>query len=364
MRKLTPVQISKEESAEIQKQLGVQEVSKGTPKSTDPVNFPVFSIPVGKKVLVYVPNHTYLDDENITRLRKDEPLLHSVTIGKRFLTYRCTAGITTASGELDGSCPLCDGCAEPWDLANKVIEAKCRQQALDPSDTENQSVKTIRSTEFSKRAIKDADRHITFPIVVFETQNDDGKTFVMDENNNYKLKVMWYDCSEQIWKNKWLKALEAMEDEPTHPGGHFFLLNYIYEPKNGKQQEARDAARELTISYRRFKNSEDLMRQLDKLTEDWDPVKSREVVTANILYPVADLQALADEALEGTRAMLEMYEGAEAGIGIGANNAGFSLEKPNNGAADGGEATAAAGAAATGAATGALPIETDMDSEG
>lgn len=74
MKKLTPIALGEEESKELQEQLGVQEISTGTPKSADPQNFPVFSIPVGKKVLVYVPNHVVLDSDGVERLRMDQAL--------------------------------------------------------------------------------------------------------------------------------------------------------------------------------------------------------------------------------------------------------------------------------------------------
>lgn len=217
-------------------------------------------------------------------------------------------------------------------------------------------IKAIRSAEFSKRVIKDAERHYTFPIVVFETVNDDGKTFVKNENNELKYKIYWYDISEKLWDEKWAKVVEALNDEVeeavTHPGGRFYLLNYIYTPKNGKQQEARDAAKALNISVRKISNSEKMKAALDKETESWTPAKCRETVLANMLYTEEDLQSLADEVLENTRNMLALYENADAPVGIATannGNGGFNLEEVNKGADE--------------AAGGEMPIETDMDVE-
>ena len=348
MRKLTPIMFSEEESVAIQEQLGVQEVQRGTPKSLDPINFPVFTVPVNKKVLVYVPNHTVQDADGVDRLRMDMPLIHSVTVGRQFLSYRCTSGLVNENHGLDGSCPLCIGKDDPWDLAYKIIDQKCKVQGLDPKDTDNADVKAIRSAAFSDRAVKDASRHYTFPIVVFDTLNDDGKTLIKDEEGNLKYTIYWYDCSENTWEDKWVKVLEGMEDEPTHPGGRFFMLNYIYKTKPNEQPNARDAARNVTISARTVSGSEKLREYLDKQTEEWTPVKAQRTVLANIIYSNEDLQSVADEALVNTRSLLALYEGVEGAGAVGTTADGFNLKKIEK--ADSGEDV-----------SGALPIETDMD---
>ena len=354
MRKLTPIAFTGEDDSNIQSQLGVQETPQAQPKSVDPINYPVWGIPVGKKALIYVPKHIVQDAEGVDRLRMDNPLLHYITIGKRYPVYRCINGLISEAHGLNGTCPLCEGSSEPWDLANKIIEQKCKQQGLDPADTENKDVKSIRSSAFSDRAVKDAVRHFTFPIVVFDTLNDDGKTFVKDEEGGYKYKIYWYDCSDTIWNDKWLKALEAMEDEPTHPGGMFFLLNYIYQTKNNQPQNARDAARNLTISPRTIKGSEAMRDMLDKQTEGWDPIKARQTIYANMIYSEADLQGVADEALENTRNLNALYDANAAGAGAAnGSSAGFTLEKPSENA----------GAIEDQGGNGAMPMETDLDVE-
>lgn len=357
MKKLNPIVLSEDNSKALQEQLGVQEISTGVPKSADPQNFPVFTIPVGKKVLIYVPNHVTLDADGIERLRMDKPFIHSISQGKRYFSHRCIQGIEIAGTGLNGRCPLCDGCAEPWELANRIIEQKCKAQGKDPANVNDEDVKSIRSAEFSKRVLKDAERHYTFPIVVFETVNDDGKTFVKNEKDEIKYKVYWYDISEKLWDEKWAKVIEALNDESeedvTHPGGRFYLLNYIYTPKNGQQQTARDAAKALNISVRKISNSEKLKAFLDKETEGWTPAKCQQTVLANVLYAEDDLQSLTDEVLENTRNLLAMYDSATAtagAIGVNGGNAGFQLEKVPE-------------SAENADASGELPLETDMDAE-
>ena len=307
MKKLQPVVFSQEENEALQSQLGTQTEQRATPKSRDPLNYPVFDIPVNKKVLIYVPNHIVQDENGVDTLRMDKPLIHSITHGKRFLKFRCINGLVIDGTDFKGECPLCEAKDEPWDLANLIIEQKCKAQGLDPEDTENKAVKQIRSDAFSDRALKDASRYYTFPIVVFETLNDDGKTFVKDEDGGYKYQVMWYDISENQYNKTWTKALEAMEDEPTHPGGHFFLLNYCYTPKNG-QPNKRDSAQNLAVAARNIKGSEAVRKLLDEQTESWTPALAQQMVIDNAIYAPSDLADVADDALENTRNLLALYQ--------------------------------------------------------
>lgn len=323
-RKLKPVVFTAEENAKIQKQLGVQEVQKAAPKSTDPVNFPVWEILVGKKALIYVPNHVVVDDNGVEHLRMDNPLIHYVTDGKRFYNYRCVSGIVSDDGQLTGECPLCEGCSEPWDLANLRIDIRCKQAGLNPEDVDNTQVKNIRSAEFGDRVIKEAVRYFTFPIVVFETVNDDAKTIVKDDQGNYKYKCYWYSVSETMYEDKWKKILDGMEDEPTHPGGHFFILNYIYTPKHGDPNK-RDAARNLQVVAKNIKGSEKVRAFLDEATREWTPEKARETVISNNMYSVEDLQYITDEVLEPVRLLIASLKAAD--YGKIESNDGFKLEQ-------------------------------------
>lgn len=327
IKKLQPVKLTAEQLKDVRSQLGNQTTERRTPTSTDPDNFPVFETPVNKKVLIYVPNHTVVNADGVEELRMDKPFIHAVTDGKRFMYYRCTAGVSIAGTVFNGDCPMCEGCSEPWEFANLQIKEKCRQQGLDPEDTENKDVKSIRSSAFSDRVIKDATRYFTFPIVVIETLNDDGKTVVKDEKGGIKFRPMWYNISESMYADKWAKVLEGMEDEPTHPGGHFFLLNYTYVPKRGEPNK-RDSARALVVTERKVKVSETFIKKLDSITEEWTPDKSAETVIRNQLYAPQDLEEVVDELLQNTRRMIALYQSKEAGMAaVGNGGDPFTLEE-------------------------------------
>lgn len=330
IRKPTPIKLSAQVAESVQSQLNVQTPIKSAPKSADPINFPVFDIPTGKKVLIYVPNHV-VEGENGPELRMDKPLIHAVQDGKRFMYYRCISGIVAKEEDdtviYDGSCPLCDGTSIPWDLANVKISQKCKQMGLDPEDKENAQVKALRVSEFSSRVLKEANRYYTFPIVVIGTVNDDGKTFAKDENGKFSLTPMWYHISEAQYNKKWVQCFEGMEDEPTHPGGHFFTLNFTYDSK-GKEMNKRDAAQNLSVIARYPKNSEKLKTYLDNITEDWTPEKAQEMVITNQLYSAKDLQEITDAVLLPSQEMLRLIEASEAGLNSSEPATGFNLQAP------------------------------------
>lgn len=328
MKKLTPIDVSSDK--ELSKQIGTQEINRKAPLSRDPKNYPVFTVPVNKKVLIYVPNHTVQDAEGVDRLRMDTPYIHTITHKNRYEYYRCISGLESEAHGYDGTCPLCEGAADPWTLANHIIEDKCRAQGLSPDDSDNDTVKSIKSAAYSARVLTDATQYYTFPIVVFDTVNDDGKTFVTDDQGNISYTIMWYSISESGWEKKWVKAMENMEDEPTHPGGLFLLLDYTYTPKSG-EPNVRDSAREMQVYRKKIKDSEKLRLALDQQTEDWTPAMAQKMVIRNNFYPAEGLQEVADEALEDTRNLIALYENKLGVAGLSAPETGedeFHLEKP------------------------------------
>lgn len=331
IKKPIPIKLSSDANEKIQSQLNVQSTSRAVPKSTDPKNFPVFDIPTGKKVLIYVPNHV-IDGADGPELRMDKPLIHAVQDGKRFVYYRCVSGIMyddeNGNTLFDGSCPLCEGTSIPWDLANRRIQQKCAQAGLNPEDKENTQVKAIRSGEFSARVLKESNRYFTFPIVVIDTVNDDGKTIQKGEDGKPICTTMWYHISEAQYNRKWVACFEGIEDEPTHPGGRFFTLNFIYDTKN-KEPNKRDAAQNLTVIARNINKSEEFRAYLDNKTKDWTPEKAQETVITNQLFSIEDLQRVADDVLAPSKEMLSLLELADSGI-QGNTSDGFSLKAPTD----------------------------------
>lgn len=330
--KLKPKAFTEEQLNKIKSEAATQVVSKITPKSTDPENFPVFDIPVNGKVLVYVPNHTILNPETgKEELRMDKPWIHTIVDGKRFIKARCIKGLSSDVG-YTGDCPLCEGESEPWDLANEQIKELCSTRGLDPNDAENDAVKAIKTQCYSSRVVKEPSLYYTFPIVVIETDKENIKEIIMDDNGIPKHKVYWYSISKKAYDNKWAKTLEGMEDEPTHPGGNCFILNYTYESKSGDYNK-RDSAKNLSVVAKRIKGFENIAPIFDDETAEWDTLKAMTTIYDNMYYDESDLKGLADKALQGTREKLAIYAASKTmgKLPSGDENSGFQLgSKPVN----------------------------------
>jgi len=306
--KMKPKVFTAEQLNAIKVEAVQQSVDVVVQKSTDPVNFPVFEIPVNAKVFIYVPNHIIVDEAGNEELVMDKPLIHTVINGKRYQKIRCIRGLSEESG-YSGECPLCNGDSEPWSLANEQIKEQCKMRGLDPNDGSNESVKNIKREYYSKRVIKSPEQSYTFPIVVIETDPTDIKKILVDENGNPKHKAYWYTISKGAYEKKWLKALEGMEDEPNHPGGNFFILNYTYESKSGEYNK-RDSARELQVVPKRSKNLIPFMEQYDEETREWGIAKAIETIYDNMFYEEEDIAEETNKILAGTREKLAIYESA------------------------------------------------------
>ena len=222
-----------------------------------------------------------------------------------------------------------DGTTTATVLAQAIVREGLKNVAAgaNPMDLKrgiDKSVKAIKSEYYGNRVIKEAQRKYTFPIVVIETVNDEGKTPVI-EDGKLKYKVMWYTIGEQAYEDKWIAVLEGMEDEPAHPGGHIFILNYQYTPKTG-EQNARDAARNLKVIPKNVKGFEKIAPMLDKATEDWTPAKAQQTVIMNQFYEEADLEEVTNTLLQPTRDLLAVYKAKASGLGAEAIESGFEMK--------------------------------------
>lgn len=350
MRKLQPKKFTEEQLNSLQKAVSEQSVSAVPEKSLDPNNYPVFEVPVNQKVLIYVPNHTVIDSDGREMLRMDMPYIHTIREGKnRFSKVRCIKGLQALG--YSGNCPFCDAIDDGWALANEEIKEKCATQGLDPDDKSNETVKAIRSAAFNARAVGQPDQYYTFPIVVIETNPNNVKEIVKDEEGKVKYKAMWYSISKTTYQKKWVKALEGMEEDPDHPGGNCFCLDYTYEPKPGTEPSKRDSARELTVTPKKMKGFEKYAEHFDKLTEDWTPQKAMETVVDNIFADEADLEEEANRIMIPTREKLELYRSlsVDGTPALPGKENGFNMTEAKSG--DSGLEEDSAG----------IPVETDLD---
>lgn len=289
------------------------------PKSYDP-DYPVFEVPVNQKVLIYVPNHTVMLPDGSMSLRWDKFAAHPVIEGRSFADVRCADSVISESLGLDGTCPLCAAIDEVWQLYNKEYADIAASKGVDPKSPEAQELlKEDRKNLAQKMAIKSADIWLTFPIVLIDCQEKDGKLTVIpkkDEEGRISGKPMWYSIRERTYLEKWGVAFDAFEEDgaeaPTTPAGQWVILNFTYQPKSGKHDKM-GSARNLNVSFKQMNGYEEWARYFDNLTEGWTPEKAQETVVLDVLRDMDELKEVADTIMKPTRDKLAMYELSEGG---------------------------------------------------
>lgn len=346
--KIKPKKMTKEALADLSAQAQEQKFFTATPKSEDPVNYPVFTLGFDQ-YLVYVPNHTVMNEDGIPELRQDKPFIHSIEVNKRFHKIRCTDGIESAELGLDGTCPICDGRSVVDEYARIEADRLLVSQGFEAGDTSDDARKLTKGI-YEGRAIKRKSRNLTFPIVVFErslTKNAQGRDVYklnLNEDGEPIYKIMWYSISEALYsgsdsrKGLWKGELDKRADEfdqdyPT-PAGLWFTIEgrYVDDPQ---KWSARDAATQFTVSMlpNGPKNLEkeyaqELALRLDQETESWTPEKAIEVVIANHFLPVEDVRESTEEILQPLRDKIALHQ---ANLGAGTTAPAIEATVPNAG---------------------------------
>ena len=327
LKRPTPKKLSAAEFAQISAASAAQTGKMSVPKSYDEANNPVFDIPVNGKVLVYVPNHTVVDENGMVRLRADKFAAHAIKDGRITTEVRCTAGLVNESLGLDGSCPFCDASQEVWELYNFHYQELCKSRGLDPNNEDTyKQVESEAKKLRDKRAVAKPTIKYTFPIVVVECQKKpDGSmsvTPLMDAEGNLQYKVCWYNISENAYTNKWIKALDGLtNDDDTEvetPAGRWFILNYEYDAKDG-QHTKMDSARNLAVTHKQMSEKyAAVAQQFDALTEDWTPERAMEFLVANQLRDMDEQNEACNDVMKTTRDELAQIAVAKSTVASGA----------------------------------------------
>ena len=323
----TPKNLSADEMSNIVTSCS-QQTGKSTRIRTYDKDYPVFEVPINKKVLAYIPNHVITTPEGTVDLRKDKFAAHQVIDGRNFCTIRCSSGIQSESLGLDGTCPLCDASGEVWDLYNKEYAEIALQKGIATDSPEaKDGLKQTRIDLLNKQVIKPAEVWLTFPIVVIDCVEKDGQSTTTPKRND-KGEIMgtpmWYSIREKTYTEKWGKALETAPSEddmtPVHPGGLWAVLNFTYESKDGKHDKM-GSARALAVGFKSMgADFAPWASHFDELTEGWTPEKAMEVLVDNQLRDMSELTDVANQLLKPVRDKLSMY--ALAGGAVATPNAG------------------------------------------
>lgn len=347
--KIKPKKMTKEALADLSAQAQEQKFFTSTPKSEDPVNFPVFTLG-NEQYLVYVPNHTVINEDGVEELRQDKPFIHTIEVNGRFHKVRCTEGVESAELGLDGTCPICDGRTIVDECARIEADRLLVSQGFDAGDTSDEARK-LTSGIYQNRAIKRKIRNFTFPIVVFErnlVKNSKGRDvyqLVVDEKTGEPVyKIMWYTISETlyagsdsrrgIWKGELDNRADELDQDFPTPAGLWFQIEGRYV-EDAQKWSARDAATQFSVSM--LPNgpksldpefAKELEKRLDKETEEWTPEKAIEMVIANHFLPVDELRESVEEILQPLKDKIALHE-----ANLGARNSSQAIETtvPNAG---------------------------------
>ena len=318
-------------------------------KSYDP-NFPVFDIPVNQKVLVYIPNHTVTNADGTVGLMMDKFAAHPVRDGRTFANIRCSAGLVDDELHYDGTCPLCNGIAENWELYNFQYPDIAKSKGIDISSPEAQEgLKKERQDLVRNMTIQKAEVWYTFPIVVIDCEEKDGQLTTVpkkDAEGRIKGTPMWYSIREKTFNDKWVAGYDSISTEdgetPSSPAGLWAILNFTYQPQSGNADKM-GSARALKVTFKQMgENFKQWATYFDDMTKEWTPAKAMEVVALDVIRDMDELNDVADTLLKPVRDGLAMYKLRQSGGSSAPQVTGGSPEAllQNFGATPQGEAPA------------------------
>lgn len=305
-------------------QASAQQTGKASRIKSYDSDFPVFDVPVNGKVLVYIPNHTIMMPDGSVGLRMDKFAAHPVIDGRTYADIRCSQGVVVDALGLDGSCPLCDGMAEAWNLYNHEYADVARTKGIDPKSAEAQeALKQDRIDLVSNMVIKQADVWYTFPIVVIDCEEKDGTMTTIpkkDSEGRIKGTPMWYSIRERTYLEKWGAGFDSLEPDdgivPSSPAGLWAILNFTYTPKSGNHDKM-GSAKALKVTFKTMNGYEQWAQHFDTITEVWTPAKAQEVVVLDAVRDMEEMRQVADTLLKPVRDKLAMYELSAASANTG-----------------------------------------------
>lgn len=299
-----------------------QQTGKSQRLRTYDPNFPLFEVPVNKKLLIYVPNHTVMNADGVVDIRKDKFAAHMTVKGRDFNTIRCSGGVVSDSLGLNGSCPFCDAAVPVWDLYNAEYKEMAKIKGIDPDSPEaKDGLKQVRIDLLNKRSVLPAEVWYTFPIVVIDCEEQNGKATVIpkkDAEGRISGKTFWYSIREKTYLDKWVKSLETAPTDndipPTNPAGLWAILNFEYESKDGTHDKMH-SAKALAVGYKKMADSYvEWEKYFDQITEEWTPAKAIETLVDNALRDGAEQTEACDEIMKPVYDKLSMLK---LGNGVG-----------------------------------------------
>ena len=289
-----------------------QEVKKGGfSRTTDP-NFPVFSTPVNKDILVYIPMTNVVSTENGSEMKLLNVHTHTYREGNYTGMLRCISGLEGGIYSevlgYDGSCPACEAVKDCWSLYNRKMEAEAQKLGVDPQNDTGEVLKSVRRKILDEMDMKGTEEYVTFPIVIIPTQEKSIKP-TPDALKNLQVQfVVW---TKKRYEKNIIGALESLMNNPGHPGGMFWMWKFSYDT-GGKQANARDSAKNakyMPITDGAFLNAmAGGKAALEQAASAFTNEKASEVVISNQYMYKEDLEDRVNKIMAKTRNLLSLSE--------------------------------------------------------
>lgn len=320
--------------SELNKGAENQEIKKGGFSKTTDVNFPVFSTPINKDIMVYIPMMNVVNTENGEEMKLLTSHNHTYREGNITNMLRCISGLEGGvySSVLgyDGNCPACEAVKDCWTLYNFKLKAEADKLGIDPQNDTADVLKGARQKILSEMDMKGAEEYVTFPIVIIPTLEE---KFIPTPDFIKNLKVQFVVWRKKRYDDNILAAMDTLMENPGHPGGRFFKWKFHYTDKDATAN-ARDSAK--NAKYTLLTDAAFLEQMskakpfLEKACAEFTNEKATEVIVSNQFMYREDLDQMINKIMAKTRHLNSISENGALGTPASATNslAGFAGTLP------------------------------------
>lgn len=293
-------------------ELKAQEAPASAFAKSDDTAFPVFSVPLEKQLIVYIPR-TPIVTKTADGVEVENPCVsyqHAVRDGKSYTNIRCINGLHNDVLGYDGDCPLCNAVSEAYQVYSKKLAIRAAAMHIDISkDSSNPVLQPVKQELGGEMPVKRAEKFYTVPIVVLS--EDPSKPI-----NAADFKVYYWDVREQHLKDKLFKSLSAglttigtATVEAPSMFGRFYVFDYRYDTKGATANKMLAAKNvQYTVLDGNQLNLTQFVPTMEQLAATFTVDKAVEVVKSNQLWYKEDLEQKTDDLMAASRAFLAQAE--------------------------------------------------------
>lgn len=173
--------------------------------------FPLWSLQMGKKFMVYFPSTPVKTVIDADGNEKQDYVAYNYVAhqlskdGKGGMSVRCVNGLGDSAVAsvlgYSGTCPACEAMGKCWDVYKDRVDKGYKTKGI--TDTTSKEAKDVRAAALELMPVKNSESYVTVPIVIV----CEGTTFPKNAEQ-FELKTYYYNMRESTWQEKFLKPLE------------------------------------------------------------------------------------------------------------------------------------------------------------